>query len=45
VTMPVNEMDHDTRILYDYAMLIQQDQRVENILLPIRDGLLIARKK
>ena len=45
VTMPVNEMDHDTRILYDYAMLIQQDECVENILLPIRDGLLIARKK
>jgi predicted O-methyltransferase YrrM len=38
-------MDLDTKTLYDYAKLIHQDERVENILLPIRDGLLIARKK
>ena len=45
VTMPENEMDLDTKTLYDYAKLIQEDERLENILLPIRDGLLIARMK
>lgn len=45
VTMPEEEMDLDTKVLFDYAKKIQADDRVENILLPLRDGLLIARKK
>jgi caffeoyl-CoA O-methyltransferase len=36
--------DADTQAILDYNAKIQQDSRVENILLPIRDGLLIARK-
>ena len=36
--------DVDTQAILDYNDKIQQDSRVENILLPIRDGLLIARK-
>jgi caffeoyl-CoA O-methyltransferase len=45
VTKPEDEMDLDTKVLFDYAKMIQEDDRVENILLPLRDGLLIARKK
>lgn len=37
--------DRDTRILMDYNAKVQNDPRVENILLPIRDGLMLARKK
>lgn len=37
--------DHDTKILMDYNTKIQNDPRVENILLPIRDGLMLTRKK
>lgn len=44
VTMPEEKMDKDTKMMLDYARLIQEDARVENILLPVRDGLLIARK-
>ena len=40
----VEEMDKDTRALYDFAKYIQQDNRVENLLLPLRDGLMIIRK-
>jgi caffeoyl-CoA O-methyltransferase len=36
--------DADTQAILDYNAKIQQDSRVENVLLPIRDGLLIARK-
>lgn len=36
--------DKDTRILMDYNRKINEDSRVENILLPIRDGLMLARK-
>lgn len=38
------KIDIDTQAILDYNKKIQQDPRVENILLPIRDGLQIARK-
>jgi predicted O-methyltransferase YrrM len=37
--------DKDTQILDTFNKKIQQDERVENILLPIRDGLMVVRKK
>lgn len=36
--------DKDTKILDEFNQFIQQDERVENILLPIRDGLMVMRK-
>lgn len=39
------KMDKDTRALYDYSAKIKSDSRVEKVLLPLRDGLMIARKK
>jgi predicted O-methyltransferase YrrM len=29
----------------DFNKLVQEDERVENVLLPIRDGIMIARKR
>lgn len=41
----VNEpMDNDTRILHQFNQTLHHDPRVENLLLPIRDGLMILRK-
>lgn len=37
--------DKDTKILMDYNQKVQNDPRVDNILLPIRDGIMMARKK
>ena len=37
--------DLDTRIIDDFNKKIHTDERVENILLPLRDGLMMARKK
>jgi predicted O-methyltransferase YrrM len=37
--------DLDTKILKDFNAQLHNDPRVENILLPIRDGLMIVRKK
>jgi len=37
-----NEMDSDTKAIHDFNKKIQADQRIENILLPVRDGLMIA---
>ena len=39
------KMDIETKSLYEYSGKIQSDSRVENVLLPLRDGLMIARKK
>ncbi|MEO1515975.1 MAG: O-methyltransferase [Bacteroidota bacterium] len=36
--------DEDTRIINAFNEKVQQDERVENLMLPIRDGLLIAQK-
>lgn len=36
--------DTETKALMDYASKIHKDERVENVLLPVRDGLMICRK-
>lgn len=44
VTMETEPNDSETAALKAYAEKVQADPRVENVLMPIRDGLLIARK-
>lgn len=39
------KIDKDTQALLDFNRKIQEDPRVENILLPIRDGVMMARKR
>ncbi|MBX2946297.1 MAG: class I SAM-dependent methyltransferase [Cyclobacteriaceae bacterium] len=36
--------DKDTRAIMAFNLKVQQDKRVENLLLPVRDGIMIARK-
>lgn len=36
--------DKDTRAIVEFNKKIQQDSRVENVLLPIRDGIMLIRK-
>jgi predicted O-methyltransferase YrrM len=38
------KIDKDTQSVLDFNRKVHEDPRVENILLPIRDGLLVARK-
>lgn len=38
------KIDNDTKAILDYNKLVHEDPRVENLLLPIRDGLMLARK-
>ena len=37
--------DKDTQAILDFNQQVQQDERVENVLLPLRDGLMLIRKK
>ena len=39
-----SKKDKDTELLREYNLLNHRDKRVENVLFPIRDGLMIARK-
>lgn len=39
------KMDADTNAIMEYNTKIQNDTRVENVLFPVRDGLMIVRKK
>jgi caffeoyl-CoA O-methyltransferase len=45
ITMSENAMDKETLALHQFNQFVQQDKRVENMLLPIRDGLMVVRKK
>ena len=37
--------DKDTQAILDFNRLVQEDDRVENVLFPVRDGLMVIRKK
>ena len=45
VVETLNPKDTDTKVLLEYNRLLNQDDRLESVLLPIRDGLTITRVK
>lgn len=44
VVQPVKDNDEATKALLAFNDMVQDDPRVENILLPVRDGIMMARK-
>lgn len=44
VLEPLRPDDVDTKALLEYNILLKDDERVETVVLPIRDGLTISRK-
>jgi predicted O-methyltransferase YrrM len=45
VVEELNPKDVDTKVLLEYNRLLNADDRIETVLLPIRDGLTISRVK
>ena len=45
VVKPVKEDDISTKALLEYNRLLAEDDRLETVMLPIRDGLTISRRK
>lgn len=45
VVEPLNEKDTSTKAVLEFNTLLKEDHRIETVLLPIRDGLTISRKK
>ena len=45
VVEPLNEKDTSTKAVLDYNNLLKEDHRIETVMLPIRDGLTISRRK
>ena len=43
VVEPVQEKDKDTKVLLEYNKLLNTENRLETVLLPIRDGLTVSR--
>jgi predicted O-methyltransferase YrrM len=39
------DSDHSTRGILEFNEMVLHDERVENLILPIRDGVLLIRKK
>ena len=40
-----NEIDLDTKSIHAFNVKVSQDERVENVLLPLVDGMMVCRKK
>ena len=45
VVEELDQQDEDTVALVEFNSFVQNDSRVENVLLPVRDGLMLIRKK
>jgi len=45
VVEPREKLDPDTIALIEYSEKVNNDDRVQNVLFPVRDGLMIVRKK
>jgi caffeoyl-CoA O-methyltransferase len=45
VLLADDELDRETLVIKEYNRKIHADDRVQEVLLPVRDGLMIARKK
>ncbi|MDZ4665737.1 MAG: O-methyltransferase [Bacteroidota bacterium] len=41
----VLKMDAETKLIHEFNEFVNKDERVENLLLPVRDGLMLLRKK
>jgi len=45
VVFDEGKMDEETKSLVDFNLKIKDDERVDNVLMPVRDGLMVIRKK
>ncbi|WP_339917347.1 O-methyltransferase [Yeosuana marina] len=45
VVEPLDSKDKSTKAVLDFNTLLKEDTRIETVVLPIRDGLTISRKK
>ena len=45
VVRSTKKIDKDTQAILDFNRWVQEDDRVENVLFPVRDGLMVVRKK
>lgn len=45
ILFDLDKMDKDTRAIYDYNNKVMNDPRVEPVLFPVRDGMMVCRVK
>ena len=44
VVQEIKEDDEETKALVEFNSWVQENEKLENVLLPIRDGLMVCRK-
>lgn len=44
VVEAIDKKDLETKAIFDFNNKVQEDKRVENVLFPVRDGLMVMRK-
>ena len=45
ILLPVEEQDDATRALTEYTRKVRSDPRLEQVMVPLRDGILVSRKR
>ena len=45
VVLDVKDSDKETKALMNFNKMVTEDERLDNLIIPIRDGLMVARKK
>ncbi len=45
ISLETNEKDKDTKAIKEFNEFVQRDGRVKNVLLPLRDGIMMVKKK
>jgi predicted O-methyltransferase YrrM len=45
VIQPLADKDLDTQVLLELNKAIQENQQFENVLLPLRDGMMMVKRK
>jgi caffeoyl-CoA O-methyltransferase len=45
VVEPIEKQDPQTRGIIEFNNMVQADDRVENVIFPFRDGMMVIRKK
>jgi predicted O-methyltransferase YrrM len=45
VVLEVKDSDKETKSIMNFNKMVTEDERLDNLIIPIRDGLMVARKK
>mgnify|MGYP003528739204 FL=1 len=45
IVLDVKDSDKETKAIMNFNKMVTEDERLDNLIIPLRDGLMVARKK